>query len=113
MPRCSQLNLFVKNYFPLADFVNLEFVMLAYFNWNLALPTTHNTTSLLLPHSVLPTDLHNGGPIVHLGKAAAYLAEYVNFFLGAALSDPDLSGALAERHAPLPAPPAEQRHSRA
>ena len=35
MPRCSQLNLFVKNYFPLADFVNLEFVMLAYFNWNL------------------------------------------------------------------------------
>ena len=88
MPRCSQLNLFVKNYFPLADFVNLEFVMLAYFNWNLALPTTHNTTSLLLPHSVLPTDLHNGGPIVHQGKAAAYLAEYVNFFLGAALSDP-------------------------
>ena len=38
MPRCSQLNLFVKNYFPLADFVNLEFVMLAYFNWNLVRP---------------------------------------------------------------------------
>jgi len=88
MPRCSQLNLFVKNYFPLADFLNLEFVMLAYFNWNLALPTMHNTTSLLLPHAVLPTDLHNGGPIVHQGKAAAYLAEYVNFFLSAALSDP-------------------------
>ena len=38
MPRCSQLNLFVKNYFPLADFLNLEFVMLAYFNWNLVRP---------------------------------------------------------------------------
>ena len=24
---------------------------------------------------------HSGGPIVHQGKAAAYLAEYVNFFL--------------------------------
>ena len=35
MPRCSQLNLFVKNYFPLADFVNLEIVMMSYFHWNL------------------------------------------------------------------------------
>ena len=28
-------NLFVKNYFPLADFVNLEIVMMSYFHWNL------------------------------------------------------------------------------
>ena len=47
MPRCSQLNLFVKNYFPLADFLNLEFVMLAYFNWNLVRP-------LLIIHSCSP-----------------------------------------------------------
>jgi len=87
MPRCSQLNLFVKNYFPLADFVNLEIVMMSYFHWNLALPTAHNTTSLLLPHAVLPTDLHNGGPIVHQGRAADYFAEYVNFFLSFAVVD--------------------------
>ena len=61
MPRCSQLNLFVKNYFPLADFVNLEIVMMSYFHWNLvrnflvyrisrtlAVPTTCHLAGLLM-----------------------------------------------------------------
>lgn len=90
IPRCSQLNQFVKNYFPLADFLNLEFVMLSYFQWNLCLPTAHCTASLLLPHALLPTDLHCGGPLVHFPAAAAYLREYLAMFLRLALSEPGL-----------------------
>ena len=85
--RCSQLNLFTKNFFPISDFNNLEFVMLSYFNWKLCLPTAHCTTSLLLPHSLHPTDLHNGGPLLSFSKAATYLEEYIQHFLRISLLD--------------------------
>lgn len=87
IPRYSQMNLFVKNYFPLSDFLNLEFVMLGFFNWNLCLPTACCTANLLLPHSLLSTDLHNGGPLIHFEKGASYLEEYVQYFLKASLLD--------------------------
>lgn len=89
IPRFTQLNLFVKNFFPLSDFLNLEFVMLGYFHWNLCLPTACCTAELLAPHAVLATDLHNGGPIIHQEKAAAYLGEYISFFLRIAVTDPN------------------------
>jgi len=87
VPRCSQLNVFVKNYFPLSDFFSLEMVMLNYFNWNICLPTSCYFTSLLLPHSIQPTDHHNSGPILSFPKAQAYFQEYVQFFLKVSLAD--------------------------
>ena len=56
--------------------------MLSYFNWNLCLPTAHYTTALLLPHSLQPSDLHNGGPLLSFTKAADYLEEYIQHFSG-------------------------------
>lgn len=88
VPRYSQMNLFVKNFFPLSDFLNLEFVMLGYFNWRLCMTTSCCTASLLLPHALLPTDLHNNGPLIHLEKASLYLEEYVVYFLRISLLDP-------------------------
>jgi len=87
VPRCSQLNIFVKNYFPLSDFFSLEMVMLNYFNWNICLPTPCYFTSLLLPHSIQPSDHHNAGPILSFIKAQAYFQEYVEFFLKVSLAD--------------------------
>jgi len=87
VPRCSQLNAFVKNFFPLSDFFSLEMVMLNYFNWNICLPTTCYFTSILLPHAIQPSDHHNSGPILSFIKAQAYFQEYVEFFLKVSLTD--------------------------
>jgi len=87
VPRCSQLNAFVKNYFPLSDFFSLEMVMLNYFNWNICLPTTCYFASILLPHAIHPSDHHNSGPILSFIKAQAYFQEYVEFFLKVSLTD--------------------------
>jgi len=87
VPRCSQLNAFVKNYFPISDFFSLEMVMLNYFNWNICLPTTCYFTSFLLPHAIQPSDHHNSGPILSFIKAQAYFQDYVEFFLKVSLSD--------------------------
>merc|ERR1719158_1208386 len=70
VPRCSQLNAFVKNYFPLSDFFSLEMVMLNYFNWNICLPTTCYFTSIFLPHAIQPSDHHNAGPILSFLKVS-------------------------------------------
>eukprot|EP00092_Neocalanus_flemingeri_P084064 GFUD01105574.1.p1 GENE.GFUD01105574.1~~GFUD01105574.1.p1 ORF type:complete len:287 (-),score=69.67 GFUD01105574.1:289-1149(-) len=87
VPRCSQLNIFVKNFFPLSDFFSLELVMLNYFHWNICLPTPCYFTSLLIPHSILPTDHHNSGPILSFSKAQAYFQEYVQYFLKVSMTD--------------------------
>lgn len=87
VPRCSQLNTFAKNYFPLSDFFSLEMVMLNYFSWNICLPTSCYFTSLLLPHAIQPSDHHNSGPILSFLKAQAYFQEYVQFFLKVSLAD--------------------------
>ena len=90
VPRCSQLNAFVKNFFPLSDFLSLELVMLTYFNWNVCLPTPCYFTSMLQPYSILPTDTHNKGPILCYSKARDYFEEYVQFFLKLSLTDMNL-----------------------
>ena len=87
VPRFSQLNIFVKNYFPLSDFFSLELVMLNYFNWNIVFPTPCYYTNLLFPHAILHTDHHNCGPILSFTKAQAYFQEYVQFFLRVSLTD--------------------------
>jgi len=87
VPRFSQLNIFVKNYFPLSDFFSLELVMLNYFNWNIVFPTPCYFINLLFPHSILHTDYHNSGPILSFPKAQAYFQEYVQFFLRVSLTD--------------------------
>jgi len=87
VPRFTQLNIFVKNYFPLSDFFSLELVMLNYFNWNIVFPTPCYFTNLLFPHSILHTDFHNSGPILSFPKAQAYFQEYVQFFLRVSLTD--------------------------
>jgi len=94
VPRCSQLNAFVKNYFPISDFFSLEMVMLNYFNWNICLPTTCYVTSILLPHAIHPSDHHNSGPILSYIKAQAYFQEYVEFFLKVSLVDVSFIDAL-------------------
>lgn len=81
VPKCSELNSFVKNHFPLSDFLSLEFVILTFFNWNLCIPTACHFTEMLLPHSIHPTDSHNGGPIVSFREAKAYFHQYVKYFL--------------------------------
>jgi hypothetical protein len=88
IPRCSRLNAFVSNYFPLSDFFSLEFVMLNFFQWNICLPTVQTFCSFLLPHAVLSSDLHNNGPILSREKAAAYFETYVHYFLKVSLVDP-------------------------
>ena len=62
MPRCSQLNLFVKNYFPLADFVNLEIVMMSYFHWNLV---RHFLVHRISRTLAVPTTFHWAGLLNH------------------------------------------------
>jgi len=87
VPKCSQLNAFVKNHFPLSDFLSLEFVILTFFNWSLCIPTACHFTEMLLPYSILPTDCHNGGPIVSLREAKDYYHQYVKYFLDIALQE--------------------------
>jgi len=81
VPKCSQLNAFVKHQFPLSDFVSLEIVILKYFNWNLCIPTASYFVEMWIPHSISPTDSHNNGPIVSFREAKAYFLEYVKYFL--------------------------------
>ena len=87
IPRNRQLNAFVKDYFPLNDFTSFEFVLLAYFNWDIWFPTPCDFVMLILPHSIHPSDDHNSGPLVSYQKAKAYFEEYVQFFLWASLTD--------------------------
>jgi hypothetical protein len=87
VPKCSELNTFVKNHFPLSDFLSLEFVILTYFNWNLLIPTACHFTEMILPHSIHPTDSHNGGPIVSFREAKAYFHQYVKYFLDIAIQE--------------------------
>jgi len=88
IPRCSQLNVFVKNFFPLSDFYNLEFVMLTYFQWNIVLPTAHAFCDLLLPNIVHDSDLHNGGPLLCRDSALEYFKVYLDHFLMRSLHEP-------------------------
>jgi len=87
VPKCSQLNAFVKNHFPLSDFLSLEFVILTFFNWSLCIPTACHFTEMLLPYAILPSDSHNGGPIVSFREAKDYYHQYVKYFLDIALQE--------------------------
>ena len=87
IPKCTRLNSFVKNYFPLSDYYSIELVMLNYFDWNLCLPTACYFAMSLLPYAILETDRLVSGPILHPGKAHAYLEEYVSYFLRVSVSE--------------------------
>lgn len=97
VPKCSELNSFVKNHFPLSDFLSLEFVILTYFNWNLLIPTACHFTEMLLPHSIHPSDLHNGGPIVSYREAKSYFHQYVKYFLDIAIQETAFVGTLPSK----------------
>merc|ERR1711911_142932 len=73
IPKCTKLNSFVKNFFPIRDFYSIELVMLNYFDWNISLPTACYFASTMLPYSILETDRLVSGPILHYSKAQAYL----------------------------------------
>ena len=64
-----------------------RFVILTYFNWNLLIPTACHFTEMILPHSIHPTDSHNGGPIVSFREAKAYFHQYVKYFLDIAIQE--------------------------
>ena len=81
IPKCTKLNSFVKNFFPIRDFYSIELVMLNYFDWDISLPTACYFASTLLPYSILETDRLVAGPILHYSKAQALLEEYVQLFL--------------------------------
>ena len=87
IPRCTKLNSFVKNAFPIKDFYSIELVMLHFFDWKLCLPTAYYFAMLLLPYAILATDRLTSGPILCFTKAHAYLEEYVNFFLKVSVSE--------------------------
>ena len=87
IPKCTKLNSFVKNFFPIRDFYSIELVMLNYFDWNISLPTACYFASTLLPYSILETDRLVSGPILHYSKAQAYLEEYVQLFLKLSVSE--------------------------
>ena len=61
--------------------------MLNYFDWNLCLPTACYFAMSLLPYAILETDRLVSGPILHPGKAHAYLEEYVSYFLRVSVSE--------------------------
>jgi len=87
IPKCTKLNSFVKNFFPIRDFYSIELVMLNYFDWNISLPTACYFASTMLPYSILETDRLVSGPILHYSKAQAYLEEYVQLFLKMSVSE--------------------------
>jgi len=87
IPRSSQLNAFVKNYFPLSEYIALEIVMLNYFKWKVCFPTACYFASLYLPYAIRPSDRHNFGPMLSFDKARAYFHVYVQFFLKVGISD--------------------------
>ena len=87
IPRCTKLNSFVKNFFPIKDFYSIELVMLNYFDWNICLPTACYFATSMLPYALLETDRLVSGPILCYVKAHAYFEEYVNFFLKASISE--------------------------
>ena len=78
VPKYSKLNTFLKNQVSLSNFLNLEYMILTFFNFHLSLPTTCHFTEMLLPYSILPTDCHNG-------KAKDY--QCVKYFLDVALQE--------------------------
>ncbi|XP_023341055.1 cyclin-J [Eurytemora carolleeae] len=87
VPKCSELNAFTKNRFPLSDFISLEIVILKYFKWNLCLPTACYFTEMWTSYACLPTDHHNNGPIVSFREAKAYFYQYVKYFLDLAMQE--------------------------
>jgi len=87
VPKCSEMNAFTKNRFPLSDFISLEIVILKYFNWNLCLPTACYFAEMWLPYAIHPTDSHNNGPLVSFRDAKAYFHQYVKYFLDLAMQD--------------------------
>jgi len=87
VPKCSELNAFTKNQFPLSDFISLEIVILKYFNWNLCLPTACYFAEMWLPYAICETDSHNYGPIVSFREAKAYFHQYVKYFLDLAMQE--------------------------
>lgn len=87
VPKCSELNAFTKNQFPLSDFISLEIVILKYFNWNLCLPTACYFAEMWLPYAISQTDSHNNGPIVSFREAKAYFHQYVKYFLDLAMQE--------------------------
>jgi len=87
VPRCTKLNSFVKNAFPIKDFYSIELVMLNYFDWNVCIPTAAYFAMNLLPYAMITTDKLVSGPILNFSKAHAYFEEYVNFFLKNSVSE--------------------------
>lgn len=87
VPKCSEMNAFTKNRFPLSDFISLEIVILKYFNWNLCLPTACYFAELWLPYAIQTSDSHNNGPLVSFREAKAYYHQYVKYFLDLAMQD--------------------------
>jgi len=87
VPSASQLNAFVKEYFPLKEYTAFEFVLLGYFKWDIWFPTPCDFVMLMLPCSIHPSDKHNSGPLVSYEKARAYFEEYVRYFLSVSLTD--------------------------
>jgi len=88
IPKCSELNAFLKNHFPLSDFISLEIVMLKYFKWNLLFPTACNFAEIWLSHAIHPNDCHNQGPLISYRDARAYFHQYVKYFLDLSMQDP-------------------------
>jgi len=87
IPRCTKLNSYVNNCFPLTDFYSIELVMLNYFDWKINLPTSCYFASAMLPYAILETDRLASGRILSFSKAHAYLEEYVFYFLSVSVSE--------------------------
>eukprot|EP00092_Neocalanus_flemingeri_P001350 GFUD01001441.1.p1 GENE.GFUD01001441.1~~GFUD01001441.1.p1 ORF type:complete len:291 (-),score=78.59 GFUD01001441.1:125-943(-) len=73
IPRGSKIVALLPEPLSLSAFLNLEFVMLNFFQWDICMPTSCYLTELLLPHSIHQTDRQWGRPIDNFRTAKAEL----------------------------------------
>ncbi|CAH3030024.1 unnamed protein product, partial [Porites evermanni] len=87
IPTISTLNGFVHNVFSVAEFNQMELLLLNFFCWNLDLPTPVNFMEFYLIHAISAQDCQSGRSIEDCSKPMAYTRKYVHYFLEIALQD--------------------------
>lgn len=85
IPTISTLNGFVHNVFSVAEFNQMELLLLNFFCWNLDLPTPVNFMEFYLIHAISAQDCQSGRSIEDCSKPMAYTRKYVHYFLEIAL----------------------------
>ncbi|XP_067003557.1 cyclin-J [Anabrus simplex] len=92
VPKISELNLLVENPHPLRDYINVEFMILKFLNWNLVIPTAAHFAEYFAMFATLPSDLQHACSVQSYRHLQELAQKYIKDFLDQSLLEESLMG---------------------